>query len=92
VEAAFVRQPRIGQQRDVGERDFAANQKSRRGELMLHPRQRRVAALDLVRIEIRCGFAQIHHLVPAHRDIGFVAVLSQNSHSSILAAANASAE
>jgi len=63
----------------------------RQGELMLHPRQRRVATLDLVRIEIGRRLAEIRHLEAAHRDIGLVAVLFQNSHSSIFAAAKASA-
>ena len=75
VKAAFMRQAGIGQQRDVGEREAIADQKSRRGELMLHPRQRRIAALDLVGIEIGCRLAQIFHLEAAHRDIGLVAVL-----------------
>ena len=42
---------------------------------MLHPRQRRVAALDLVGVEIGRGFAEIDHLETAHRDIRLVAVL-----------------
>jgi hypothetical protein len=70
-----MRQPRIGQQRDVGERDGIADQESRRGKLVLHPRQRRVATLDLVGIEIRGRLAEKHHLEAAHRDIGLVAVL-----------------
>ena len=49
---------RIGQQRDVGERKTVAGQKPRRGELMLHPRQRRIAAPDLVGIEIGPGLTQ----------------------------------
>ena len=42
---------------------------------LLHPRQRGIAALDLVGIEIGGGFAEIEHLEAAHRDIGLVAVL-----------------
>ena len=75
VKAALMRQPGIGQQRDVGERDAVADQKPRRGELMLHPRQRGIAALDLVGIEIGGRLAEIDHLEAAHRDIGLVAVL-----------------
>ena len=70
-----MRQPSIGQKRNVGERNGVADQKSRRGKLMLHPRQRRVAALDLVGVEIGRGFAEIDHLETAHRDIRLVAVL-----------------
>src|SRR5258706_2825551 len=52
VKAALMRQSRIGQQRDVGEREGIADQKSRRGQLVLHPCQRGIATLDLVGIEI----------------------------------------
>ena len=52
MEAALVRDPRIGQQRNVGQRDRVANQERRQRELMFHPRQREIAALDLVRIEV----------------------------------------
>src|SRR5664279_4735518 len=75
VKAAFMRQPRIGQQRDVGERDGIADQESRRSKLMLHPRQRHIATLDLVRIEVGRRLAEIDHLVTADRDIRLVAVL-----------------
>ena len=70
-----MRKPRIGQQRDVGERGGVADQETRCRQLVLHPRQRRVAALDLVRIEIGRGLAQIHDLETAHRNMGLVAVL-----------------
>ena len=70
-----MRQPRIGQQRDIGERDGVADQESRCRQLVLHPRQRRVAALDLVRVEFGRGLAQIRHLETAYRDMRLVAVL-----------------
>ena len=56
-------------------RQRIADQKSRHREFMLHPRQRRIAALDLVGIEIGRRPAEINHLEAAHRDIGLVAVL-----------------
>src|ERR1041385_6470844 len=46
VKAALMRQPRIGEQRDVGERDAVADQIPARCQLVLHPRQRGIAALD----------------------------------------------
>src|ERR1700722_14705652 len=52
VKAPLMREAGIGQQRDVGERNRVADQESRGGELMFHPRQRGVATLDLVRIEV----------------------------------------
>ena len=75
VEAALMREPRIGQQRDVGERHGGADQKPCRRELLFHARQRRIAALDLVGIEIGCRLAEIDHLEAADRDIGLMAVL-----------------
>jgi hypothetical protein len=75
MKTAFMRQPCIGQQRDVGEADAVADQKSARGKLLFHPRQRGVATLDLVGIEVRGRLAEIAHLVAADRDIGLVAVL-----------------
>src|SRR4051812_25162462 len=51
VKTALMRDPRIGEQRDVGQRDAVADQIARRCELVLHPRQRGIAALDLVGIE-----------------------------------------
>ena len=74
MKAAFMRDARIGQQRDVGERDGVADQERRDGELVLHPRQRRIAALDLVGIEIGGRLAEIEHLEAAYGDIGLVAV------------------
>jgi len=65
---------------------FFHEQKPRPGQLMLHPRQRGIAAPDLVGVEIGCRLAQISHLEAAHREIGLMAVLLQNSHSSIFAA------
>ena len=52
-----------------------ADQKPRRGKLMLHSRQRRIATFDLVRIEVGCRLAEIDHLETADRDIRLVAVL-----------------
>src|SRR5829696_8865687 len=75
MKAAFMRDARIGQQRYVGERDGVAGQKWRDGELVLHPRQRRIAALDLVGVEVGSRLAQIEHLEAADRDIGLMAVL-----------------
>src|SRR5947208_5832549 len=75
MKAAFMRDARIGQERYVGERDGVAGQKWRDGELVLHPRQRRIAALDLVGIEVGNRLLQIEHLEAAYGDIGFVAVL-----------------
>src|ERR1700736_4509167 len=48
MKAALMREAGIGQQRYVGERNRVGDQKARRGQLMLHPRQRRVAALNPV--------------------------------------------
>src|SRR2546421_2537805 len=62
MESALMGEARIGQQRHVRERSCLANQKSRRGQLMLKSRYRRVAALDLFGIEIGGRLAQIFHL------------------------------
>src|SRR4051812_12506291 len=51
MKPAFMRHAGVGQQRYVSQREGIAEQKPRRGELMLHPRQRRIAALDLVGVE-----------------------------------------
>ena len=75
VEAALMRQPCVGQQRDIGERDGIADQKSGCGKLVLHPGQRGVTTLDFVGVEIGCGFSEINHLKAAHRDIGLVTIL-----------------
>src|SRR4051812_34128589 len=39
VKTTLVREPRIGKQRDVGERDAVADKIARGCELVLHPRQ-----------------------------------------------------
>ena len=70
-----MRQAGIGQQRHVGERDVVADQKRRQRELLLHPRQRRITALDLVGIEIGGRLAEIEHLEAADGDIRLMAVL-----------------
>src|SRR4051812_33434452 len=57
VKTTLVRQPRIGEQRDIGEADAVADKIARRCELVLHPRQRGIAALDLVRIEVGGGLS-----------------------------------
>src|SRR6185436_20782090 len=75
MKATFMRDARVGQQRYVGERDGVAGQKWRDGELVLHPRQRRIAALDLVRVEVGSRLAQIEHLEAADRDVRLMAVL-----------------
>src|ERR1043166_8296819 len=62
VKAALMRKPRIGEQRHIGERDAVADQIPGRGQLVLHPGQRGIAALDLVGIEVGSRFAEIHHL------------------------------
>src|SRR5215216_70473 len=74
MKAAFMRDTRIGQQRYVGERDGVAGQEWRDGELVLHPRQRRIAALDLVGVKVGSRLAQIEHLEAADGDIRLVAV------------------
>src|SRR6476620_12249478 len=75
MKAAFMREARIGQQRYVGERDGIAGQEWRDGELMLHPRQRRIAALDLLGVEIGSGLLQIEHLEAAYGDVRLMAIL-----------------
>src|SRR5438132_13464438 len=52
MKTTFVRDPCIGQQRYVGERERIPDQEWRFGQLMLHSRQRGIAALQLVGIEI----------------------------------------
>src|SRR6185503_11317010 len=75
MKAAFMRDARVGQQRYVGERDGVAGQKWRDGELVLHPSQRRIAALDLVGVEVGSRLAQIEHLEAADGDVRLMAVL-----------------
>src|SRR5438552_15876999 len=75
IEAAFVRDARIGEQRYVGERDRLARQEARCGEMLLHPRQRGMAALHLLGIEPGSRLLEIDHLEAADGDIGLVAVL-----------------
>ena len=75
VKAALMRHTRIGKQRNVGERNRIADQEPRLGQMMLHPRQRCIAALDLFGIEIGGGLAEIEHDEAADRDIRLVAVL-----------------
>src|SRR5436305_14503830 len=75
MEATLMRQPRIRQQRDVGERHDLADQKTSRGQLVLKPCERSIATLDLVGIEIEGRLAEILHLKPAHRHVRFMAVL-----------------
>ena len=70
-----MRQPRISQQRDVGEREPLADEKPRRRQMMLHPRQCGIAPLDLFRIEIGQRLAEIDGLESAPGDEGLVAVL-----------------
>src|SRR6476620_4573697 len=75
MKAALMRDAGIGEKRDVGEREGVADQEWRHGELVLHPRQRRIAALDLVGVEIGGGLSEIEHLETAYGDIGLVAIL-----------------
>ena len=72
-----MRHPRIGQQRDVGERDCIAHQKRRCRELLLHARQRGMTALHLVRIEISGGFSGELGVVINKRDFDVVLELQQ---------------
>src|SRR5437773_10555079 len=75
MKAAFMRDARIGQERYVGERDGVAGQKWCDGELVLHARQRRIAALDRVGVGPANRLLQIEQLEAAYGDDGFAAVL-----------------
>jgi len=75
MKATLMREARIGEQRNVGERNGVADQKPRRGKMMLHPCQRGIPALDLFGVEIGGRLAEIDHHEAADRDIGLVAVL-----------------
>src|SRR5258708_9730591 len=55
----------VGEQRDVREGYTVANKERRCRQVMLHPRQRGIATLDLVRIEIGYRLAEIDHLEAA---------------------------
>src|SRR5436305_10581042 len=75
IEAAFMRDTGIGKQRDVRERNRLASDEAAGGEMGLHPIERRIAALDLLGIELGDILAEIDQLEAAHCDIGLVAVL-----------------
>src|SRR3954447_8653662 len=75
IEAAFMRDARIGKQRDVGKRNVITGEEAVCRQVLLHAIERRVAALDLFRIELGGVLAEIDDLEAAHRDIGLVAVL-----------------
>src|SRR4051812_23066899 len=47
IEAAFMRDARIGKQRDVGKRNRITGEETAAGEMLLHAIERRIAALDL---------------------------------------------
>ena len=55
VKAALMGQARIGQERDIGERDTRRRSETATSRAVLHPRQRGVSALDLVGIEFGDG-------------------------------------
>src|SRR5258708_27323948 len=65
----------VGEQRDVREGYTVANKERRCRQVMLHPRQRGIATLDLVRIEIGYRLAEIDHLEAAPGYERLVAVL-----------------
>src|SRR3954470_19297882 len=75
IEAAFMRDARIGKQRDVGKRNVITGEEAVCRQMLLHAVERRIAALDLFRIELGGVLAEIDELEAAHRDIGLVAVL-----------------
>src|SRR3954469_25766656 len=75
IEAAFMREARIGEQRDIGKRERTAGEKASAGEMPLHLVERGIATLDQVRVERRDGLAEIDQVESAHRDKGFMTVL-----------------
>src|SRR3954463_11524963 len=68
IEAAFMREARIGEQRDVGKRERTAHEKTSAGEMPLHLIERGIATLDQVRIERRDRLAEGEPGEAAHRD------------------------
>ncbi len=73
--AAFMRDARIGQQRDIGERENIADQEARVRKTTLHVVKRDIAALHQIQIQFARGLAEIDHLKAAHGHIGLMAVL-----------------
>src|ERR1700742_1118483 len=74
VEATFMRPPRVGDQRNIGERECSADQKTRAGKMLLHAIERGITAPDPVGVELGSCLAEITHVEAAHGDVRFVAV------------------
>src|SRR5580698_4385148 len=70
-----MRNARIGQQGYIRERQPIADKKTARGKFVIHSCQRRIAALDLVGIEIRRRPAEIDDLETAVGNVRLVAEL-----------------
>src|SRR5204862_7586677 len=62
IEAAFMRNAGIGEERDVGERNHMAGEETAAGKMLLHAVERCIAALDLFRSELGGILAEIHEL------------------------------
>src|SRR5579859_6086422 len=75
VKSAFMRNARVGRERDIGEREGAADKEAALAEMAFKMIERRIAALHLLRIELGCLLAEIGHLKAADRNVGLVAVL-----------------
>src|SRR5262245_11997692 len=67
IEAALMREARIGEQRDVGERNRVTREVAACRQMLLHAVERRIAALDLLRIELGGVLAEIDELKATHR-------------------------